>query len=152
MSSDLTQTGPTLVYGLINTANPSLQNGPLTTANTTLGNPASTGSTPNTSLEITAVEGEGYTGNDTVTYNRIDIGAMFETWGIAPSIPNGPSFTNASDLLSYLNETYSLNLQVSDINDGQIGADSYPATYTIVIANNSLTYINQLTVTLEAAS
>jgi hypothetical protein len=150
MSSDLTQTGTTLVYDLINSANPGLQNGPLSTSNTTLGAPTATGATPNTALEITAVAGKGYTGNDTVNYNRIDIGAMFTAWAVTATVSNGASYTNASDLLPTLNSQYGLNLQVSDIVEGAIGASSYPFTYTLVMAADSLTYIGSLAVTLDA--
>lgn len=150
MSSDLSQSGSTLVFDLINSANPTLPNGPLSPSNTTLGTPTVTGSTPNTSLGITAVNGEGYTGTDEVLYNRIDIGAMFTSWGVTATVSSGASYTNAVDLLPTLNSQYGLDLQASDIVDGAIGASSFPSTYTLAIATGSLTYIGELAVTLDA--
>lgn len=152
MSSDLTQSGPTLVFDLINSANPDLPNGPLSPSNTSLGTPTATGLTPNTSITISAINGEGYTGAEDVSYNRIDIGAMFSSWGVTATLDNAASFTNASDLLPALNSQYHLDLQASDIDDAAIGAGSYPFNYTLMISAGSLTYIGELVVTLNQAS
>lgn len=151
MSANVTELAAQMVYDAINAANPSLQNGPVSASNVTLGTPTATGSTPNTSLDITAIAGQGYTGSDTVMYDRIDIGAMFSTWSDSPvPIANGATYTNASDLLPYINATYHTDLQAADIVDGAIGAGSYPFAYNIVIAADCLAYIGELPVNLTA--
>ena len=150
--SDLTQSGPTLIFDLINTANPGLPNGPLSASNVTLGTPAANttnGSGDNSQVEVTGIEGQGYSGTDVFTYNRIDIGAMFTTWGISATLSGGSGFTNASDMLTALNAAYSLDLQASDIVDGPIGASSFPDSYTLTIADGSLVYTGTLAVTLN---
>lgn len=149
--SDLTQTGQTLLLGMINAANPSLPNGPLSTSNVTFGLPATGVNGKNTTISVSGIDGAGYTGAQSVDYDRLDIGVMFTNWAVTADVPNGPSYTNASDLLPYLNTTYNLNVQVSDIVDGAIGISSYPATYTLQMNVNSLTYTGSLDVQLEAA-
>jgi len=151
--SDLTLSGPTLIYDLINAANVGLPNGPLSPTNTTLGVPAANitdASGNNTQVAITAISNQGYTGSKVVTYNRIDIGAMFTGWGMAATVANGATYVNASDFLPSLNAAYHLDLQATDIIDGPINAVSYPDAYTLNIAASSLTYIGTLAVSITA--
>jgi hypothetical protein len=151
--SDLTQTGQTLVYGLINAANPNLQNGALSAVNTTLGAPAGTGSTPNTSVQVSAVANQGYTGNVTVNYNRLDIqNQVFSV--LAPSgatvVNAGGSMATVNDVVTAINSTYNLNLQAGDVSNAstELSLSEDAGSCTIEIAAGSLTYTGSLNVTI----
>jgi hypothetical protein len=151
--SDLTQTGPTLLYGLINAANPSLPNGALSATNTTLGAPASTGSTPNTSVAVAAVTNQGYTGSVTVNYNRLDIqNDVFSV--LAPSgatvVNTGGTMAAISDVVAAINSAYNLNIQQSDVSNWStaLSLTDDAGSCTIDIATGSLTYTGTLSVTI----
>lgn len=151
MTASLNDTSSDLVYALINAANLNLPNGPLTATNSTLGTPAASGTTPNTTVTLTAVAGEGYTGEVTISYGRIDIGAMFTTWGDSPVlVPSGANYTTVAELIAYLNSTYTLDLQDSDVVTGSIPAGPYPYSYTLTMNSASLAYIGTLPITLQA--
>jgi hypothetical protein len=151
MSANVGELGAQMVFDAINAANPSLQNGPVSASNVTLGTPTATGATPNTSVEMTGIAGQGYSGSDTITYDRIDIGAMFTTWGDNPAtVPNGATYTNASDMLPTINATYGTDLQAADIVDGAIGASSYPFAYSLVMAAGCLAYTGELAINITA--
>lgn len=154
--SDLTQTGQTLVYGLINAANPNLQNGALTTVNTSFGAPAGTGSTPNTSLQVTAVDNQGYSGQVTVNYNRLDIqNQVFSV--LAPSgasvVNTNSAMATVGDVLAAINSTYNLNLQEGDVSNGAtaLSLTNDAGSCTIEIDPGSLAYTGSLNVTITQA-
>lgn len=151
--SDLTQTAEALIYALVNAANAGLAGNPASASNITLGTPTviSAGG-DNTSLTLTAIPGHGYTGVDTVTYNRLDIAAVFTALGVTPTLNGGSGYLNASDLLAPLKTAYGLNLQASDIVDGAIGAGAYPFSYNLVMAAGSLAYTGSVAVTLQNAA
>ena len=147
--SDLTQSGPTLLLGLINAANPNLPNGPLTAGNVTLGAPSSNVGANNTQVTVTGVTGQGYSGTETFTYNRLDIGAMFTGWGKTATLTGGAAFHQTTDLLAPLNAAYDLDLQPSDVvNETLTG--TVPYSYTLKMAADSLTYLNQVNVQIDA--
>lgn len=151
--SDLTQSGPTLVYQMVNTANATLPNGPLSASNSTLGTPNATGSTPNTSIQISATAGQGYTGNVTVNYARLDIDTdVFSV--LAPSgatvINAGGTMAHVSDVVTALNAAYNLNLQQSDVSNwsSALSLADDAGSATIQIAAGSLVYLGSLVVTI----
>ncbi len=149
--SDLTQSGPTLVLGEINSKlTAAAAAHPLTLANVTLGVPSASpgGSTDNTQITATAVAGQGFSGSVTVTYNRLDIGVMFAGWPKTAAVTGGAANVNARDLLPQLNTTYKLDLQVADIVDGPLGLSTYPSNYNLVMAAGSLVYTGSLLVSV----
>jgi hypothetical protein len=151
--SDLTQTGQTLVYGLINAANPSLPNGALSATNTTLGVPAGTGTTPNTSVTVTAIANQGYTGSVTVKYTRLDIqNDVFSVLapGGATVVNTNAAMQTVSDVVTAINAAYSINLQPSDVSNGSTALvlTNDAGTCQIDIAPGSLTYTGTLSVSI----
>jgi hypothetical protein len=151
--SDLTQDGLTLILDLINSSNNlTLTQGPLTSSNVGLGDPSASpdGSSHNTQVTLTATPHGPYYGSVTVIYDRLDIGSMFSGWGVSASI-GGNSYVNASDMLATINSAYNLDLQASDIVDGPLNIDSYPASAVLEIASNSLVYTGSLNVALAGS-
>lgn len=159
-ASDLTKTGPALIFAMINTANSAtLTRGVASATNMTFGVPAvlagGDASGKNTSLAVTAVAGQGYTSppSVTITYNRLNI----DTDVLAKLAPSGVSFVDAayakvSDLLAIVNSTYSLNLQAGDISNGNDAlSGAYPRTATLTIAAGSLVYIGSAAITITQA-
>lgn len=144
------------VYTLINTANPSLPNGALDSTNTTLGAvaAAASGTVPNTSLLITAVAGEGYTGEVTVLYNRLDIQAdVFSVLapGGATVVNSGGAMATVADVVAALNSTY--NTLTVEILDSDISNDTDAlslvndaGSVTLTVASTSLAYTGTLAV------
>lgn len=146
--SDLTKTAKELFYALVNDANAALSAKPLADTNVSLSAPTSgTFGEKNTKVTITALADQGYSGTVDVTYNRLDIATLFSDASLTASI-EGDSFTNASDLLTDLNSRYGLNLQASDIVEGDLSAQVYPGTYDLVMAAGSLAYTGTVTIDL----
>lgn len=151
--SDLTQTGETLLYALINVANAPLQNGDLTNTNTSLAAPAVTGSSPNTSVLVTATANQGYSGSVTVSYNRLAIDTdVFSA--IAPGgatvVNTGGTMATVADVVAAINTAYSLNLQAADVSNGAtaLSLTNDAGSCTIQIAAGSYTYTGSVMVTI----
>jgi hypothetical protein len=152
--TDLTQSASTLIYAMINEANPAIPNGGLSSANAVLGSPTATGATPNTSLPVGGAANQGYTGYVSVTYHRLDI----QTEVSNPLIPSGlqladdstSPYSTVQDLLPTLNAALAINLQVSDLANGNaaIAGTTYPKAVSVVIANTCLTLVGTLAVSI----
>jgi hypothetical protein len=154
MALDLTKTGAQLIYDLLNAANPNPRHGAFSPTNVTLGAVSTlTGdvSGKNTKVTVTAVAGQGYSGSQTIKFNRIDINALFIQKGIpALSFPNA-NYTQSTDFLAYLNSTHSLNLTAADVVLETLPADDDVTgliTYTLQIASTCKTFIGTLPLTI----
>jgi hypothetical protein len=99
-----------------------------------------TGAQRNTTVQITSVEGSGFTGSVDWQYNRVDI-----------SIVPGIRSTLISQLLPNINLAYGIQLTAADIVDGPIptfiGLPNEKHNFTLVIAANSLVYYNSVVLT-----
>ena len=151
--SNLTQTGEVLLLALINTQNPNLPNGALTNANVTLGTPTASGTTPNSSLAVNAVAGQGYQGSVTVTYNRLDIqNDVFSV--LAPSgatvVNTGGTMAAISDVVAAINASYNLNIVEADVSNWTtaLSLTEDAGSCTIDIAAGSLVYTGTLNVAI----
>lgn len=150
--SDLTQTGKTLIFALINTANPSLVNGAIDDSNVTLSAPAvltSDASGKNTKLTLTAKADQGYTGTADVTYNRLDLQAVADI-----KVPGGLSLVDASyatgaDLIAAINTALGTALVAGDFTNASTAiSGSYPRTATLTAVTTSLVFVGSLAVTI----
>lgn len=151
--SDLTQTGEALLYSLVNAANPSLQNGALSSANVTLAAPAATGSTPNTSVALSAITDHGYSGTISVSYNRLAIDTqVFNVLapGGATVVNSGGTMVTVSDVVAAINSAYAINLQAEDVSNGStaLSLTANAGSCTIQVAAGSYTYTGSLNVTI----
>lgn len=158
--SDLTQTGPALIFEMVNRLNPNPPKGTFSASNVTLGVPTTLTndiSGKNATLLLTAVPGQGYLSTLPINYNRLDIRQVL----IAKHVPDvrltNNSFQKSVDLLPLINSTYNLNLQASDVVNETLPADdpSSPTgdiAYTLKIDPASLAYFGQLPLTLQAPS
>lgn len=153
--SDLTQHGEALIYAMINTANPSPTNGAASGTNTTIGAPTALTSDPsgkNTSVVLTAISGQGYTGTETFYYDRLDI----QTQVMAVKAPSGATLVNKltyntiADILVDLNAAYGLDILAADLSNSTASAvvNTYPGSLTLDIAATCLTYTGTLTVAI----
>ena len=149
----LNHDGETILLDLINGANTdSLTNGALTESSVTFGAPtAGTVGDDNTSIVVTAVSGQGYKDDVTVTYLRLDIQKDVMSV-LAPSgaALTGNTFAKISDLIAPLNSEYKIGLVASDVANGSdaLSLTDGAGTGTITIADASLKYIGTLAVTI----
>lgn len=108
----------------------------------------------NTGAHVAAVKGSGYIGSVDITYNRLDIGLLFEKIAVNLDLgedgsgnPIKPATTK--DLLPALNARYGLGLDVSDITDAPVTTTgNAPWQATITIATGSLAYVGELDLTV----
>lgn len=108
----------------------------------------------NTGAHVAAVKGSGYIGSVDITYNRLDIGILFEKIAVNLDLgedgdgnPVKPATTK--DLLAALNARYGMGLEESDIVDSPITTTgSAPWSATITMADDSLAYIGELDLTV----
>lgn len=145
--TDFTKAPEQILLDLINNDNTSA----LTTAQVTLGTPSTSGGAENTSVTLTAVAGSGYSGSQTVTYNRVDIATVP---GSRPTeFPVG-SATKISDMLPQINAQYQINLTAADIVDATLptfdGTPNEVKTFELVMAAGALVYLNQVTLSIHA--
>lgn len=154
--SDLTQPGKTLLYSLINVANPGLVNGSLSDANVTVSAPAILSGDPsgkNTKVTLTSIADAGYTGTADVTYNRLDIQVDVSDH-VAPnglSIEDDPdtAYATVADLLPAINTALTMNLQSADITNGTDPiTGTYPKAASVTVVTTSLAFIGSLAVTI----
>lgn len=151
--SDLSKTGPALVFGLINAANPStFPAGPASATNVTLGVPSALTGDPsgqNTKLTVTAIANQGYTGSQDITYNRLDFTAVLNVKTSNNLSIVDQSFATIADVIAYLNSTYNLNIQATDTsNETAAISGAYPKSAEIIADAASLTYIGNVTFTI----
>lgn len=136
-----------LVVALINREN----SASLTTSLVSLGAPTVIATDKNTSVVVSAVQGSGYKGTQTVTYNRLDLDDIVTTAGLEAKFPLGDA-TTISQLISEFNTLYGVNLSTDDFVDGPLpeftGALGEEHTFQLEAAVGSLAYIGEVTVTV----
>lgn len=116
----------------------------------------------NTSLTLTAVEGSGYTGEQTIHYNRphlgTDVGAAFVASGNAQN-PRDLVFTigdgtKKSSLIPEINSRLGINLTTDDYEDGDLptfsGELNEEHDVQIVVKADSLIFTGSITIQLKA--
>ncbi|QXO09587.1 hypothetical protein pEaSNUABM11_00163 [Erwinia phage pEa_SNUABM_11] len=83
-----------------------------------------------TRVLIYGLNGQGYKGNVTIEYNRIDTAVLFRN--IVPFVTTNP-VAKLSDLLPFLNKTYGLSLTADDIEDQSVAGlgDSFTLTVKV---------------------
>jgi len=157
--SDLTLSGQQLVVDMVNAANPStLTDVPMVSTDVTYGVPAVLTDDPsghNSSLLLTAAAGSSlYEGSVTVTYNRLDIGDVFAI--LAPQsvvvvpVDDVSDYASASDIVTYLNSTYSVAIVAADYVQEATGLSVLPGTYTLTAAESSLVYIGSVVINFQS--
>jgi hypothetical protein len=108
-----------------------------------------TGAQRNTTVQITSVEGSGFTGSVDWQYNRVDISVVPGIRSTLISVPNGA--TLISQLLPNINLAYGIQLTAEDIVDGPIptfiGLPNEKHNFTLVIAATALVYYNSVVLT-----
>lgn len=84
-------------------------------------------------------------------YNRLNLSILFENYD--KNIVDSGSFTNVSDVLSYIQSNFNVLIQPSDIVDTTIGTGPYPRTFAIQAAVGSYSYVGSVNFNLtEGAS
>lgn len=106
----------------------------------------------NTDLTITAAEGSGYSGEVTLNYNRVNLGAF--PGADAISLPIGNA-SNVSELLGELNAALGVNIEPGDIVDGEIPAfpgeaPNETVQVTLTFSADNLVFQGSYTFTVEA--
>lgn len=146
--ANFTQNGEQIVLGLVNNDNTTS----FTPAQLIFGVPAATGedgAVEPTSLELTAASGSGYSGSQTVNYNRV--GLPFMT-ALAPDYVIVTDELRTHDLLPLLNEKFGINLATTDIVDEALPATEadVEVTHDLKAAAGSLVYAGAVTLTFTA--
>jgi hypothetical protein len=157
--TNFTEASEQIVIDLINNDNSSA----LTEALITFGLPTTTtGTSParNTQVTITAVAGSGYTGSVTVQYNRVDLSTLPTINTSAQTVFSLGDAVNISDLIDEINTAFGINLsnantQNPDFVDGPLptftgGIANEEHPFNVVADENSLVWINQMTLTVQA--
>lgn len=154
--SDLTLSALDLVYGLINDANPNHPKGVFDFNSVAIGTPQPLTNHPsghNTQVVLTAVPGSGYSGEVTVTFDRLNLSDVFASKGVSGVLGmSGSGFSDSYSLLDSLNGAYTLNLQQQDV-----VLESLPAadqttgdiTYTLQAHPNSLAFQGTQDITIS---
>lgn len=143
---DLTKPPEELVIDLINHDNGTQ----LTSAQLSFGIPELSNNIHNTRILATAKPNSHLRGSVSISYNRIDIGA----------IPNGRSTTfpitteqKVSDLVPAIDAAYSLKLTPNDYIDGPLPTlphgTGQMGSVDLVASPNSLVFINKLSLSLD---
>lgn len=131
---DITAWSGAHFYQLVNTVNEPRYN--LNNTNTTLGVPVEIEPDVdgnNTTILITAVEGQGFAGQQTITYKRLDIAQAYPDGFDMGGQTNGIADTHA--LLPLLNTEFGVKLRTDEVVNQTISSTA--TTTTIVIANTS---------------
>lgn len=97
----------------------------------------------NTSLEVTAIPGQGLTGSVTVTYNRLDLGLLFQD---NPPAVVGNQVDTSTKLADLMNDTYGLMLEEEDIVVEPING----STHLLKAAPGSYAWIGEVVVQIFA--
>lgn len=140
--SDFLQTNSKILLDLINADNTTS----LPESAITLGAPVSTGDPTGliTTVVATAVSGSGYSGTQTFTYNRVDLGFMAVN---EPDLVLESEETTIHALIPLLNSTFGIQLTPDDIVDGPV-PDLEPdviSQVTITAAAGSLVWAKSVT-------
>jgi hypothetical protein len=153
--SDLTQSGQALILALINEANPEMTP-PASAGNVTFGTPvdrsAQPGAITNTFMVATSIPQAGYSGNVTLSYNRINPSTLFALYGLNVLSMEQNDYAEQQDLLPAINAGFNLNMQPSDLATPAAALDlsAYPVNLTLTMAPASLTYFGSFDVKLIA--
>lgn len=125
------QTPLQTVFALIASENPALTNATVTQF--TL-DKVTVVSGDSTTARIRGKQGLGFTGIQTVTYNRINIATLFS--GINLTLTQFTA-TKLSDLLPALNQKYGLNITAADLaNDQAISSGATAGTFTLNLTSS----------------
>lgn len=117
-----------------------------TPAQVIVGTPVALVGALNTEVQINTT-GTGFIGKSKITYNRLDLGILFQ--GIEITAPFG-AYPTTGDLLLHINQTYNLGLSASDvIVENIVWSDT--RKFTVKANPTSLVWIGQVDVTLAAA-
>lgn len=113
----------------------------------------------NTDITVTAVNGSGYTGDQTVNYNRLhlgnDIGAAYVASGQDRNLefPKGDA-VKIADLIAEVNARLAINLGPEDYVDADLpafeGEPNETKQVQIVAKADSLCYNGSITITIKA--
>ena len=148
--SDFTKDPKQIVLDLINNDNTSS----LTLDLLDFGLPTvTTGASParDTTLTLTAKTGSGYTGSQTVLYNRVDLATIP---GARSTVFQKGDATQISQLIPEINTAYSINLTAADYVDGALptftGAPNEQHDFQVVASEDSYVYKNSVTLTVKA--
>lgn len=142
---------PSRLFNLINRANPTIPR-LLDSTVVTLGNP-----TPmampgqdgaNTSLTLTAIPGNGYSGTATVYYTRTDLSAKF-AGGV---IIDGDGIESWTALAAAINAATGTSLTASDFPNTPLVVSQLPSTLVVNIVSGSLLYQGSFTVNLTSTA
>ena len=110
------------------------------------------GDPKNTSLVVNALPGSGYTGNVTVTYNRVALSAFVGSKDL--TFQKGDA-TTLKDLIPEINTLLGFNLQDDDYVDAAIPTFTGEPNeeHDVILAANadSLAYIGSITITVKGA-
>jgi hypothetical protein len=148
--SDFTKDPKQILLDLINDQNSSS----LQVAMLTFGLPtAATGSSParDTDLILTAVQGSGYTGSVTVSYNRVDMATIP---GVRATVFQKGDATKISDLIPEINTAYQLALTTDDYVDGALptftGTPNEQHDFNVVAGADSIPYRGTMILQVKA--
>ena len=75
-------------------------------------------------------------------YNRLNLSILFDNYD--KNIVDSGSFTNVSDVLSYIQSNFNVLIQPGDIVDAAIGTGPYPRAFTIQAAPGSYSYLGNV--------
>lgn len=98
-----------------------------------------------TTVVATAASMSGYTGTQTFTYNRVDLGFMLVN---EPDLLIETEVTSVHELLSALNAAFGINLEASDVVDSVIPATQPDVNtpVTITATDGSLVWAKSVTI------
>lgn len=132
-----------LVIDLINTSGPQT---PLKVGSVTFDAPVVTTGARNTSIVVRGIRAQGFRGQRTMRYNRLDLAvAMPPTEGQSTevAVPND-GFETKLEVCDRLNKQYNLKIGPNDIVDGPVDTSVLPATTTIQAKATSLAWFGTL--------
>lgn len=151
---DFTKDPKQIVVDMVNYANKA-SNTQLEVASVSLGTPTVATDGPagtNTSLVLSSVPGEGFIANQTILYNRLDIGSV-PTISEQPTIFTVGDSTRISDLIDAINARFAINLTDGDYIDAPLpamGASTDPAVpFNVVMTASGLIWQGTLALSLK---
>lgn len=110
----------------------------------TLGNPvATTTEGRNTEVTVGVTSGPLVNQITKALYNRLNLSTLFQKMD-KNIVDTQAGFVSISEVLPYLESTFDILIQPTDIVDGPVGTGPYPKSFTIQAANNSFTYLGNV--------
>jgi len=149
----LTATPKELILTLIKAANPAAE---LTINDFTLSAPVTVDADTDgrdTSLVVSAVQGSGYSGNQTITYRRIPLADLAATKTASDLTFGLDGMTTSAELVTMLNGLFGINLTAADFVDEELPTATKPnevLSYTFKAAAGSLIFTGSFVITLNA--